>query len=160
MTGPCSHVPANGALARAAGLPAHWRWPAAGLAGRLDIPGTRWSVRIVPGGPGWPSLEVYAGCVLLDVVVATSLTPAVLRGACRANGRPRPQALAWGRLPAGRPPVRARFTRSGLRPQAQIIEVSELGCWFWLAVAEGDFSVVTVTHPGGQERRRLRKVRR
>ena len=123
----------------------------------LELPGTPWSVRTA-GGPGArPSLEVYAHGILLDVVVATPLAAAVLRGACRASTNGRTVSLAWGRLPAGGAPVAVEFSTHGLRPRTQRADAAEVGWWFWIAQADGDFTAVTVTHPGGRERCRVRR---
>ncbi len=123
----------------------------------LELPGTPWSLRTA-GGPGArPSLEVYAHGILLDVVVATPLSVAVLRGACRASTGGRAMSLAWGRLPADGAPVTVEFGTHGLRPRTQRASAAELGWWFWIAQADGDFTSVTATHPGGRERCRVRR---
>jgi hypothetical protein len=127
--------------------------------GLRQLAGTLWAVRTA-GGPGaCPSLEVYADGLLLDVVVATSLSRAVLRGSCRASVAGRGQAIAWGRLPPGGPPVAVTFAAAGRGSRPGTAAVTELGRWFWVAVAEGAVSAVTVTHPGGRERQRIRKIR-
>ena len=125
----------------------------------LELPGTPWSVRIA-GGPGSrPSLEVYAHGILLDVVVVTPLSPGVLRGACRASGPDgRPLSLAWGRVPADGSPVGVEFSTPGLRPRTGPARLVELGWWFWLALADGDFAGATASHAGGRERCRARRV--
>lgn len=125
----------------------------------LRLPGTPWSVRT----PGWPGVrafaEVYAAGALLDVVVFTRLSATILRGACRAAPDGQPQALAWGRLPTDGAPVTVEFSRPGLRPRAHRAEVTCVGGWFWLAAAGGLFTAVTVTHPRGRQRSRVRGVR-
>lgn len=131
--------------------------PAGGL---TELPGTPWSVRTAAGSPGRPSLEVYAGGVLVDVVVATPLTAGVLRGACRAGRGSRQQAIAWGRIPADGTPVRVEFTAGGRRQPPTDAAVTGLGRWFWVALADGEITAVTVTHRGGRERRRVRRFRR
>lgn len=139
----------------------------------LRLPGTPWSVRTAGWPGGRPFAEVYAAGALLDVVVFTPLSAAILRGACRAAPGGQPQALAWGRLPAagdpqaqavmaadgGPGPVTVEFSRPGLRPQPHRAEVTGVGRWFWLAAADGRFTAVTVTHPRGRQRRRVRGVR-
>jgi hypothetical protein len=136
--------------------------PGSGEPGRpghdpLELPGTPWSVRTA-GTPGArPSLEVYAHGILLDVVVATPLATAVLCGACRASAAGAAVSLAWGRLPAGGAPVAVEFSTRGLRARTQRAGPAELGWWFWIAPADGEFTTVTVTHPGGRERCRVRR---
>ena len=123
----------------------------------MELPGTPWSVRVAGGPQARPSLEVYAHGILLDVLVATPLSPAVLGGACRSSCAGGPVSVAWGRLPAGGRPVTVEFSTRGLRARTQRAEAAELGWWFWIALADGDFTAVTVTHPGGRERCRVRR---
>jgi hypothetical protein len=124
-----------------------------------QLPGTPWSLRTAGAAGSHPAVEVYAGGTLLDVVVATPLSATVLRGARRAAAAGRLHALAWGRLPADGPPITVEFRRPGLRRPAEPGQVTEVGWWFWVAVADGRFGTVSVTHRGGRERRHLRGVR-
>jgi hypothetical protein len=135
------------------------REPACYPGDRWPLPGTPWSLRTAGGLGAHPALEVYAGGTLLDVMVATPLSAAVLRGARRAAVAGRLPALAWGLLPADGPPVTVEFRQPGLRRPARRGEVTEVGWWFWVALAEGRFSAVSVAHRGGRERQRLRRVR-
>lgn len=48
----------------------------------LFLPGTPWSMRLACGSGVRPALEVYAAGSLLDVVVASSRSGRLLRGAC------------------------------------------------------------------------------
>lgn len=148
------HTPAK---AGPLGLPAPGEDP--GPHHELQLPGTPWSVHTA-GWPGArPSMEVYAAGVLLDVVVLTPFSACVLRGACRAAPAGEPQALAWGRLPADGAPVAVDFSRFGLRPQARPAQVTEVGGWFWMAVASGRFTAATAWHRDGREHCRARRLR-
>lgn len=127
----------------------------------MPLPGTPFAVRTAAGPPGRPSLEVYASGVLIDVVVLTPLSAAVLRGACSVRRAGSRQAIAWGRLPeAPGEPVRVEFTAAGRHRRPRPAVVTVLGSWFWVALADGEVTGVTAAHSGGEERRRVRRVQR
>ncbi|MET9613497.1 hypothetical protein [Kitasatospora indigofera] len=69
-------------------------------------PGGPWEVRRSGGGGGHrrgrPALEVYEHGELLDVLVASRLSPQLLRGARRSADGGRRLSLAWGRRPTDR----------------------------------------------------------
>jgi hypothetical protein len=138
--------------------------PACGEHGLHQLPDTPWSVRISLGTAARPAMEIYAGQTLVDVVVATPLAAGILRGARRAFWEGRPQAIAWGRRPESSSQISVRFSRGrgrlgqgGLGGQAaQAIPVAG---WFWVAMADGRFGAVTITHQGLSEQRRIAAVR-
>ncbi|MFC8447772.1 hypothetical protein [Kitasatospora sp. NPDC057223] len=125
----------------------------------LLVPAGPWSVRAAGGRRGRAALEVYEHGELLDVVVLSRLSPALLCGARRSVTAGRAVGLAWGRLPAdGRPPL-VEFTGGRLRPlrcPARVVTVSGA---FWTARAEGRFSGVEAVRGGSAERLRLGRAR-
>lgn len=123
-----------------------------------DGPAITWRLRAADGQGTRPALEIYADGVLVDVLVATPLSLSVLGGGCRAARRGREQAVAWGRMTAAGPPV-TEFRSSGPRGRRQPGAATSAGRWFWVAVADGAFTSVTASYPGGAQRRRLRRIR-
>ncbi|MFD4654072.1 hypothetical protein ACFWP2_00430 [Kitasatospora sp. NPDC058444] len=122
-----------------------------------------WSVRSVGSGRGRAALELYQYGELADVVVASRLTPYLLRGArrCPSTGRSR-HVLAWGRLAAdGGAPTVVFTGRRPLRRVRSTAEVVPVVGRFWIAWAEGPFDAVRVEHPAGgtAERLPLERVR-
>lgn len=140
-------------------MPAPAEGPGGARREPLPLPGTPWSLRTAGGRGSRPSLEVYAAGVLLDVVVASPLSAAILCGACSAGTGAGPRSLAWGRLPLDGTPVVVEFSRLGLPPRQQAAAVAEVDRWFWVAMAGGRFTTVAAAHRGGRERRRMRRVR-
>ena len=110
---------------------------------------------------GRPALEVYEHGELLDVVVASRLSPRLLRGARRSTRGGRRLSLAWGRLPPCGPPPLVEFAAGRLplrrRVVAPAVTVSGV---FWLAWAEGPFTTVRLRDTTGDApAERLRLVR-
>jgi hypothetical protein len=126
---------------------------------------------------GAARLEMYDAGTLVDVMVARSLAPRILRGACSAVWAGQPRAVAWGCLPAdgagrswdgaGWPAdgaglsadgasLSVTFTRGHVRSRVQAIEVTSIIGYFWIALADGRFDSVAVIHPGTRERCRMR----
>ena len=133
------------------------------LAATLDddpvrLPGTPWSVRPAAGPAGRPAAEIYAGGCLVDVMVAPTLDPLVLRGACSLTWAGQPCAVAWGLLPA-RPGFSVWFTRGRARCRRSAAKVTVITGSFWIAPAEGRFREVMVEHGGGRDRCRVRAAR-
>lgn len=130
-------------------------------------PGGPWEVRRSGGGGGHrrgrPALEVYEHGELLDVLVASRLSPQLLRGARRSADGGRRLSLAWGRLPAHGPLPLVEFTggRLPLRRRARVVAPAvTVSGEFWLAWAEGPFRTVTLRDStGGAPAERLRLVR-
>jgi hypothetical protein len=122
----------------------------------MALDGTPWSVRRVRGSGMTPALEIYEAGRLADIVVATSVTSQILRGARRARSGTQVLVLAWGRLAADGHPVSVAF--AGRRPRhagaarPEVIEVAGLA---WFAATAGRFSVVSARHRGGCERLRF-----
>jgi hypothetical protein len=137
------------------------------------LPGTPWSVRPAAASGGRAALEMYDAGTLVDVMVARSLAPRILRGARSAVWAGRPRAVAWGRLPVdGAGPswdgsglsadgtgLSVTFARGHVRPRVRAIEVTSIMCYFWIALADGRFDSVAVTHLGMPERCRMRTAR-
>jgi hypothetical protein len=119
----------------------------------LDL--TPWSVRRVRGS-GMPALEIYEAGRLADIVVTTSVTPQILRGARRVRSGAQVLVLAWGRLAADGNPVAVTFAagrrRQAAHARAEVIEVAGLA---WFATAAGRYSVVSARHRDGCERLRF-----
>jgi hypothetical protein len=124
-----------------------------------QLPGTPWSIRAAGGSGGRTALEMYAAGTLMDVMVARSLAPRILRGARCAAGAGPPCAVAWGSLPAGGARPSVVFSRGRARPRLIAAEVTAIAGWFWIALADGRSDRVTVTSPGIRERCRVRIVR-
>ncbi|MFJ8624179.1 hypothetical protein ACIRD3_15200 [Kitasatospora sp. NPDC093550] len=146
------------------GVPGGALRPASEPEGTLSAGAGPWSVRSVGSGRGRAALELYQHGELADVLVASRLTPQLLRGARRSpsGGRDR-HALAWGRLPADGTAPSVVFTgRRGLRPRGHRVaaEVVTVAGRFWLAWAEGPVDAVLVEHPadGPAERLPLERV--
>ncbi|MFE9423464.1 hypothetical protein ACFYNO_10930 [Kitasatospora sp. NPDC006697] len=95
--------------------------------------GGPWSVRQTAGRSGRRALEVYEAEELIDVLVTSSLSGDVLRGARRA----RSGGIAWGRLAADGSVPDVAFARARVRADWQPAEVVELPGGFWLAWTTG-----------------------
>jgi hypothetical protein len=108
------------------------------------VPGRPWAVRLAGEHSAWPAVEVYRAGALLDVVSSTRLAPALLRGACAAEGRTGPSVLAWGQMPVTGASPEAEFTLGRCRPYSQPGIVLRPTSWCWLAVADGRFDRVAV----------------
>jgi hypothetical protein len=123
---------------------------------------------------------MYDAGTLVDVMVARSLAPRILRGARSAVWAGQPRAVAWGCLPwdgAGLPwdgaglladgaglladgaGLSVTFARGHVRPRVRAIEVTSIIGYFWIALADGRFDSVAVTHLGTRERCRTRTAR-
>jgi hypothetical protein len=124
-----------------------------------QLPGTPWAIRAASGSRGRIALEVYAAGTLMDVMVAQSLAPRLLRGARSAVWAGQPCAVAWGCLPADGAGVAVTFGRGRVRPRRNAVEVTTIAGWFWIALADRRASSVTVTSCGIAERCRTRTVR-
>lgn len=114
--------------------------------GGQPLPWAPWSLRIARGAGDWPALEVYENGTLLDVMVATPLAAEVLRGARHAARGGHYRALAWGRLLSDGAAVSVTFRRGRIRTASSAAAVTEIGTWFWVAVADGHFSRVSVSY--------------
>jgi hypothetical protein len=151
------------------------------------LPGTPWSMRPAAASGGRPALEMYDAGTLVDVMVARSLAAPILRGARSAVWAGQPRAVAWGCLPAdgadwsadgagllvdgaGLPADKAglaadgaglsvMFARGHVRPRARAVEVTSIIGYFWIAIADGRFDSVAVTHLETRERFRMRTAR-
>ncbi|MDX6396504.1 MAG: hypothetical protein QOJ73_7567 [Streptosporangiaceae bacterium] len=137
------------------------------------LPGTPWSMRPAAASGGRAAMEMYDAGTLVDVMVARSLAPRILRGARSAVWAGQPRAVAWGCLPwdgtglladgAGRPAdgtgLSVTFGRGHVRPRVRAIEVTSIIGYFWIALADGRFDSVAVTHLGTRERCRTRTAR-
>lgn len=119
-------------------------------------PGITWIVRPSGGHGTRPALEMYVAGALVDVLVATPLSPAVLGGG-RAMQGPDERAIAWGRQTSDGPPE-VEFRRMALIGRPRPAAVTAVGEWFWVAKAHGRFTSVTTSYGGG-ERLRLRRIR-
>ncbi|MFE7591107.1 hypothetical protein ACFU6K_17060 [Kitasatospora sp. NPDC057512] len=131
--------------------------------GALPAGAGPWSVRSVPSGRGRAALELYQYGELTDVMVASRLTPHLLRGArhCPSAGRSR-HVLAWGRLAAdGTAPAVVFTGRRSFRRVCSAAEAVTVADCFWVAWAEGPFDAVRVEHTAGgaAERLPLERVR-
>jgi hypothetical protein len=113
----------------------------------LRLPISGWTVRVGRGAADRAALEVYEGCRMADVCVATPVSVSVLRGAWRNRRGGAPWALAWGQLPAGATSVTAGFTSGGRKPTVRDIPAVVIEGLYWVAEAAGGFAGVTV-HAG------------
>jgi hypothetical protein len=108
----------------------------------LDSP---WSVRFARGTRGRRALEVYNNGLLLDVMVETSFSGPLLRGARRGSRDGRRSVLAWGHVcPDGTAPALA-LGRAG----TPLLGAITTPGGFWLALAEGDTDRVRAQAPDG-----------
>ncbi|MBO2458313.1 hypothetical protein [Actinomadura violacea] len=125
---------------------------------RLPLSGI--TVHTAKGVRGRPAFEVYAGPLLADISVVSSIGGPLVRGAWR--GRPpggRDQwAVAWGQLPAGCSDVDIVFSSAedGTATSGQKIIIGDV---FWVAELGGTHRTVTATCGDGCERIRLRRFR-
>jgi hypothetical protein len=123
--------------------------------GHRHLTGTPWSVRLGRASEGRAALEVYDAGSLIDIVVATRVAPAILRGARRG---PR-SAFAWGRLPSDAGSLTVLFSPRRRCRDPHTAEVIAVGGFCWLAVAHGVFNGVTASHRGTRrEHLRIRKI--
>ncbi|MEV4561658.1 hypothetical protein AB0K51_32400 [Kitasatospora sp. NPDC049285] len=107
------------------------------LPGQLSLVGP-WSVRLRTGRRA--AMEVYEHGELLDVVVESGLSRALLRGARRSRGGgPEPTACAWGRLPSCGAAPTVGFLGGGLRRRAETTAEVRSSGPFWFASATGRF---------------------
>ncbi|HEY0541026.1 MAG TPA: hypothetical protein VGD53_21825 [Actinoallomurus sp.] len=113
----------------------------------LRLPISGWTVRLGRGADDRAALEVYEGCRMADVCVATPVSVSVLRGAWRNARGGSPWALAWGQLPGGASSVSARFAGGGRNAAVRDIPAVVLEGIYWVAEAAGGFAGVTV-HAG------------
>ena len=126
---------------------------------RPGLAGTPWSARAAAGSDGRAALEIYEAGLLIGVMVARSLAPAILHGARAAAWPGRSATLAWGcRAADGSLPV-VIFTRRRVRPLIGAAEPAGVGGSFWIAVADGHFDGVTVAVPGSREQHTMRATR-
>ena len=125
----------------------------------LHLPGTPWSMRLVPGTGDHPALEVYAAGSLIDVMVASSRASQLLWGACLMVVARHPRAIAWGCLPAAASELpSAEFIRGRIRRRAEPGEAESVLGRFWFADADGRFSQVVATSREKRESCRIRTV--
>jgi hypothetical protein len=104
-------------------------------------------------------MEIYAAETLLDVVVATPLSSGILCGARRTVWGGQHHAIAWGRLVGSRSGIAVRFYRGMLGRGGHAAVITPVNEWFWVAVADGRFAVVTATYQAITERCRIVAVR-
>jgi hypothetical protein len=114
------------------------------------LAGTPWSTRMAAGSAGRAALEIYRGASLIDVMVANSFAPLVLRGARRVSRHGLMFCVAWGCLPpddAVRVEFRARRLRVADHRARLVLAVpaTRVGDHFWIATAAGRFERVTAT---------------
>lgn len=127
-----------------------------------QIAGTPWATRIAAGPAGRAALEIYAEATLIDVMVARSLAPALLRGAQRVARHGQVYCVAWGCLPADGEHVRVEFRRRRLRPgrpgarRPTTVPAIEVSDHFWIATTTGRFDSVTVSGPDFRTRSAIR----
>ena len=124
---------------------------------RLPISG--WTVRVGRAVADRAALEVYDGCRVADVCVATRVSVSVLRGARRNARGGEPWALAWGQLPAGVSAVTARFTGGCRDQRARHVPAVVIEGSYWVAEAAGSFAGVTVQAGPVRVSERLRRAR-
>lgn len=131
----------------------------------LGLPGTPWSIRVAVGPAGRPALEMYRGAALIDVMVAQSLAPVLLRQARRVARHGQMFCAAWGSLPADGGHVRVEFRtgrlrRRGWRDQRVLtVPADEMCGQFWIATATGRFDRVTVTSLDSRDQCSVRTLR-
>ena len=129
-----------------------------------QIAGTPWSTRMAAGPAGRAALEIYREAALIDVVVAQSLAPVLLRGAYRVSRHGVMFCVAWGSLPRDGGPVRVEFETSRLRyrrrgaGRAMAVRAIHIADHFWIATATGRFSRVTVATPDARQRGAVRRL--
>jgi hypothetical protein len=157
------------------------RVPADWLRDLQHLPGTPWSLRLAGAPDGRHALEVYDAGVLVDVMVARTLAPRILRGARSAVWAGEHRAVAWGSLPPGGAggqagaggglradvacagqagaPLQVAFRRGRVRPRLRLAEVATIAGCFWIALASGRFGHVQVTDRDTRHRAGLRTAR-
>ena len=114
------------------------------------VAGTPWSTRTAAGSAGRAALELYRGGTLIDVMVASSFAPLMLRGARRVARHGLMFCIAWGCLPADGA-VRVEFRTSRLRAAGRggqrglAVPAMTVCDHFWIAMATGRFNRVTAT---------------
>ncbi|MFI9273745.1 hypothetical protein ACIGXM_23985 [Kitasatospora sp. NPDC052896] len=123
-------------------------WPAKGP----------WSVRTTPRRNGRSALEIYEHDQLLDVLVGSSLTGELLRGARQSLGEGGGSGFAWGRLRADGSAPQVLFAIAKLREVQPPADVVTVAGEFWLAWVPGRVAGVLVRHPEGTTER-LRPAR-
>ncbi|MDH6110443.1 hypothetical protein P3T36_003481 [Kitasatospora sp. MAP12-15] len=111
--------------------------------------GTPWSVRTSARRDGRPVLEIYEHGELLDVVVASSFTGELLRGARRCSGGGRSAGLAWGRLAADHSLPQVAFSAGRLRPRWRPVQLAVVAREFWVARSVDGVAGVLLRHPDG-----------
>lgn len=104
--------------------------------------GTPWAVRTAHRRQGRPALEVYEHGELIDVLVASSLTGELLRGARRSVSAGRSTGFAWGRLAVDGSMPQVAFAFARLRPLWRPAETVTVAGEFWLAWAPGPLVAV------------------
>jgi hypothetical protein len=125
----------------------------------LRLPISGWTVRVGRAAADRAALEVYEGCRVADVCVATTVSVSVLRGARRNARGGEPWALAWGQLPAGVSEVTAQFTGGGRNRGVRHIPAVVIEGSYWVAEAAGNFAGVTVQAGPVRVSERLRRSR-
>ncbi|WP_329583830.1 hypothetical protein OG500_26355 [Kitasatospora sp. NBC_01250] len=142
-----------------------WTWP-------VDGP---WSIRLADGGAR-PALEVYEHGELIDVLVASSLSEHLLRGARHLDGSGvldesgglevagpgdgTVAGFAWGRVDADGSAPEVDFAGARLRRTWRPAEVVVVGGAFWLGWAPGPLVDVRARRAdGGTERLRAGRAR-
>jgi hypothetical protein len=124
---------------------------------RLPISG--WTVRVGRAAADRAALEVYDGCRVADVCVATTVSVSVLRGAHRNARGGEPWALAWGQLPTGVSEVTVQFTGGGRNRGVRHIPAVVIEGSYWVAEAAGNHAGVTVQAGDVRVSERLRRSR-
>lgn len=127
-----------------------------------QIAGTPWSTRSAAGPSGRAALEIYSEATIIDVMVAHSLAPVLLRGAFRVARHGQMYCVAWGHLPADGEQVRVEFRRSRLRPSRPgaprllAVPSTEISDHFWIAPATGRFDSAIAASSDARMRSRIR----
>ncbi|MCX4749105.1 hypothetical protein OG455_26955 [Kitasatospora sp. NBC_01287] len=134
---------AREALEPAGETPVGAVWPADGP----------WSIRLTVSHGGRPALEVYEHGLLIDVLVASTLSGELLRGTRRSTAGLPPGGLAWGRVAEGGEVPVVDFTSGWLRPSRRAAEVLKVDGGFWLAWAPGPIAEAVVHRADGRTER-------
>ena len=129
-----------------------------------QLAGTPWSTRMAAGPAGRAALEIYRGAALIDVMVAQSLAPDLLRGACRVTRHGLMYCVAWGNLGRDGGQIRVEFQTSRLRSRRRkagrvlAVRAIEVADHFWIATVTGRFDHVTAASSNALWRSPVRRL--